>query len=77
MFEVKEWTRIEPCVCGRLMHAPNAKFCSWCGRKLADSHDESTVQFIAKVEQFKSEFETWKAKHQPPFPAAGAQEGLK
>lgn len=77
MFAIKEWTRIEPCVCGRLMHQPDAKFCSWCGRKLADSHDESTVQLIAQAEQLKSAFEAWKAKHQPPEKVAGAQEGLK
>lgn len=64
MFEHKEWTRIEPCVCGRLMHIPEAKYCSFCGRRLPDAHDESTAYLIAKAEELRKEFESWKAKHQ-------------
>lgn len=77
MFEHKEWTRIEPCVCGRLMHIPEAKYCSWCGRKLATEHDEATERLILQIADLKDAFEAWKAERQPQDETAGAEDDIK
>ena len=77
MFEYKDWTRIEPCVCGRLMHAPEAKYCSWCGRKLATEHDKATERLILQIADLKDAFEAWKAERQPQDETAGAEDDIK
>ena len=77
MFEYKDWTRIEPCVCGRLMHVPEAIYCSWCGRKLATEHDEATERLILQIAALKDAFEAWKTESQPQDEAAGAEDDIR